>query len=479
MEKLPRQLLGMFRSKGTPPPLPQGYAEQAGTASTANEAGVNPSTTTEVSTSRSIDALVSDLGTNPSSNGANAPTGAAGANANDGGGAVDDGQRASWFHVREEAGSGVVPAHLEPSAQLAIAEANQRLAARTAAHMNTVIAVVLEQRDQALAQLTVLSQERETERAVAATEHDRFVAYLVQEHTAKQSELERQLKATREAAERQRLMPAPVIPVPVLPVAGAPTHDAQHLGAPGNPGPQVDAAHSREQINDLRRLLEGAYAELDALRALVPRLEEERDAALRDADDTRVQLYGDIETARDEAIALQTQLDDAYRQLEETRDQARDEAHGWSERLSETERELDERRGEVMRLRERMTAMTMEVQHSRPPPPPTADELTRSREEAQQLRKDLIDTKRQLSRVTREFALSKIQRPGARAPQVGNAHPNAGMLGKTPVPAAPGLLAAAARPRMATPVGLGEHPSSNSSPDTHSPEGPDSRSRGD
>jgi DNA repair exonuclease SbcCD ATPase subunit len=311
--------------------------------------------------------------------------------------------------------------------------------------MHTVIAVVLEQRDLALARLATLSHERDLERAQSAAEHDRFVTDLLQEHSAKQVELERQLKAMRSAAERQRALgTAPVI---------APSFPVVITGA--EPANNAESVQLREQLGDLRRLLEAAYVEVDDLKAVVPRLEDERDTAIRDADDTRVQLYGEIEAARDEGSVLQLQLDEAQRQMDEQRDLARDESHGWSERLSETERELDERRAEVSRLRERMDAMVTEVKFSRPPPPATSDELTRAREEAQQLRKEVIDTKRQLSRVTRELAITKMQRPGARNPQLSGVGMGAAINAKTPVPVAPGLPIAVPRPRMLTPVGLG------------------------
>jgi hypothetical protein len=443
MEKLPRPLLGMFRSKKTPPPLPQSFTDAA-----ANPAPV---------------AYAHQSGVTAASQPSTEPFAAQGH-------VADEPQRASWFQTREAVDSGVAPSELAPttasdatlpgvqtvptlpsdgSMYSAIAEANQQLALRTAAHMNTVIAVVLEQRDAALARLATLSHEREVERARAAAEHDRFVTDLLQEHSSKQVELERQIKALRHAAERQRALGAMATIQPSVPVVIS----EQGNGVEGQ---------LREQLADLRRLLEAAYVEVDDLKTVVPRLEEERDTAIREADDSRIQLYSEIEAARDEGTALQVQLDEAQRQLEEVRDQARDEAHGWSERLSETERELDERRAEVSRLRERMDAMVTEVKFSRPPPPATSDELMRARDEAQQLRKELIDTKRQLSRVSREFAVAKMQRPGARNPQVAGAAGIAGVAGvgqpainsKTPVP---GLPIAVPRPRMLTPVGLGEH----------------------
>jgi chromosome segregation ATPase len=153
-----------------------------------------------------------------------------------------------------------------------------------------------------------------------------------------------------------------------------------------------------------------AYTELDEQKEIVARLEQERDAAICAADDARVAIYGELETARDQVNALQDQLEDTQRQLDEARDQAREEAHSLSERLHDADRELDERRAEVARLRERIHSLTQEIQVSHPPPPPATDELSKARDEVQRLRRQLIDTKRQLSKLTREYASLKTQR---------------------------------------------------------------------
>jgi chromosome segregation ATPase len=297
--------------------------------------------------------------------------------------------------------------------------------------MTAVIAVLIEQRDRALSEAAQLTTRATQERVALAAEHDRFASELMSEYSSKLAEQEQRFKQAWDTRERQHaLQPA--------------TH-AEAQPATG------ESSAGREQVQNLRRLLEAAYADLDQLRAALPRIEEERDVALRDADDARIRFYGELEHARDEANAMQAQLDDANRQVEEARDQAREEAFALSERLSEVERELDERRAEVERMRERMAAMAMEVKHSRPPPPAGAEELARARDEVQGLRKELIDTKRQLSKVTREFAVSKIQRSRVQQPLA------AGVKSPVvPIQVAATLPVVAARPRMDTPVGLGE-----------------------
>lgn len=282
------------------------------------------------------------------------------------------------------------------SATDAIRQANQELQARGADSLALPIAILIEQRDAALAASATVRAAADAEMAGLVEEHDRFVAFLMEEQDGKAEALERELKETQAALARQRTLAA------AAPEAATTSHAQAKVAEP-----------APEQLADLRRLLEIAYSELDQAKALVPSLEEERDAALRAADDVRIELYTEVETARDEGIALQGQLDDARRQLEEARDNSRDEALDVSARLDEARRELDERRDEVSRLRARMTELTEEVKHSRPPPPMVSEELTRSREEAQALRKELIETKRQLSRVMGEHKLLRTQRARA------------------------------------------------------------------
>ncbi len=256
----------------------------------------------------------------------------------------------------------------------AVKLANRELEARTADHLATVAAVLVEQRDVALRKLAGAEKTAEAERNELISEHDKFVAFLMEEQDGKLDLLQKELDEAQQALTRQRAL----------------------VGS----GSEVDVP---EALREVRRLLETAYGELDEHKALVARVEEERDQALAAVDDVRVELYTQVEAARDEAIQLQSRLDDAHRELEEERDRARDAAIEASAELDEVRRELDERREEVTRLRERVDAITEEVKHSRPPPPLTSAELSAAREENQSLRKELIETKRALSRVRREY----------------------------------------------------------------------------
>jgi uncharacterized coiled-coil DUF342 family protein len=140
-------------------------------------------------------------------------------------------------------------------------------------------------------------------------------------------------------------------------------------------------------------------------------------------DDVRLVLQQEVDTARDEAFAIQTKLDEGNRLLEDARDQARDEAFRFTEELDELRREHDERLAEVRRLRERLAQLTDGARASLPPPPAAAAELDASRTDNQLLRKQLIDAKRELSRVSRELELSQMRRVPRPTPVPGRGTP--------------------------------------------------------
>jgi DNA repair exonuclease SbcCD ATPase subunit len=317
-------------------------------------------------------------------------------------------------HAAVANGDSLTPA--SATGLLAIRNANQALEARTADQLHSAIVVLFEQRDRALVELGSLAANAEQERQRLNAEHDRFVAFLMEEHERKLNELQTQLARAHEALTRRRAFALGGHEANAAHAAALENGTSEQPAAsasvalPGVETPESHAAASREQLKDLRRLLEMAYTELDEQKEIVARLEQERDAAICAADDARVAIYSELETARDQLNAMQDQLEDAQRQLEEARDQAREEAHALSERVHDADRELDERRAEVARLRERINSLTQEIQVSHPPPPPVSDELSKARDEVQRLRRQLIDTKRQLSKLTREYASLKTQR---------------------------------------------------------------------
>lgn len=283
---------------------------------------------------------------------------------------------------------------LDPAEAL-IRVANEQLLAKTAERLNLPIAILIEQRDEALRQGEVLREHARGERAALIAEQDQFITFLMSDHEVKLLKLTEELKSTRDALARQRSLTGP-------------SRDAvsQSQGA--------ENFEAQPEVSRIRDLLEAAYAEAEETRADAARLQAELDDAVREVDDVRLELRAEVEAARDESFAIQSQLDETNRLLEDARDQARDEAYRFTEDLSETRRELDERVAEVRRLRQRLTELDV-TRNSLPPPPAATADLDAARADNQLLRKQLIDAKRELSRVARELELllpvRRIARP--------------------------------------------------------------------
>ena len=267
---------------------------------------------------------------------------------------------------------------MQPDPDAAIRRANAELIERTRDGLDLAIAVLVEQRDLALRRAEELHGEARRQREALIAEQDQFIAFLMADHEKKIAALQEELKSARERLERQGAL-------------------------------ERAELEATSEAQELKRLLESAYAEIDETRADAARLQGEVDDAIRLRDEVRLEMYAQVEAARDEAFALQSQLDSTNRLLEDARDQARDEAFRAIEELDELRRELDGKSAEVRRLRERLAELEG-VRNSQPPPPAASLELERARSEIQNLRKQLIETKREQSRISRELELAQVRR---------------------------------------------------------------------
>jgi DNA repair exonuclease SbcCD ATPase subunit len=269
-------------------------------------------------------------------------------------------------------------AESEAGPEAAIRRANQELLERTRDGLDLAIAVVVEQRNQALRRAEALHDEARRQRDTLIAEQDQFIAFLMADHEKKVAALQEELKSGLERLERQGAL-------------------------------ERIEAESTSEAHRLKDLLEAAYAEIDETRADAARLQGEVDEAIRLRDEVRLEMYAQVEAARDEAFALQSQVDAANRLLEDARDQARDEAFRAIEELDELRRALDEKSAEARRLSERLTDLEG-ARHSQPPPPAASFELERARSEIQGLRKQLVEAKREQSRISRELELAQMRR---------------------------------------------------------------------
>jgi hypothetical protein len=299
--------------------------------------------------------------------------------------------------VRASERIAVEPVGQSPQALEAIRRANAEFSERSANQLKLPVAVLIEQRDAALSALAEAQARAQEAREKLVLEQDSFITFLMGEHEQKQADLKaeftEQVRSVQmERAIRQsRELPAATVTAPT--------------GSESNAG------------DELKQLLEAAYAEIDDTRADASRLQDERDEAIRAVDDVKLEAYSEVEKARDEAFQIQTELDETHRLLEDARDASRDRTLEFAEELDQARRSLDERNEEVRRLRGRLSELTEEARHSRPPPPPASGDLLQAREEAQTLRRQLIEAKREMSRLARELALAtqvRVKAPSAK-----------------------------------------------------------------
>lgn len=195
----------------------------------------------------------------------------------------------------------------------AIRAANEELERQTVSYMSVPLAVAIEQRDHALRTMhearATLEQRRIADLAslqIQLREKDRALTHLRQQVM----EAERELEHLRDE------------PKTVIGLGGI-----DNVSGRGSTTPLVEG--------DLQAAMETAWQEVQDARRLCAELQEAHDAALRDRDEVRVEVYAELEAAQDEVIALQTQLDDVRRTFDEARDE-------WENQCFQLRSELDE-----------------------------------------------------------------------------------------------------------------------------------------
>ena len=304
---------------------------------------------------------------------------------------------------RAQRGRALDAQEIERRAAAQIASANREVRAKTDQMLSLPIVMLTEQRDQALRALEAARAEGERQRAALTEEQDNFIAYLMEEQEAKVLELERELSVANERLTRQEAL-LPGGPPPSANMRPTPTEPIPAFS--GDVKQRLDDAETRVLM--LQEQLQEAYRDVDEARGETVRMQEERDEAIRGTDEVRADIADQIQAVRDEAFGLQRQLDEANRRVEDARDEVRDEMYRLNEQLDTARRELDERREEVRRLRDRIAEEQSEApRFSQPPPAPGRYDLEVARAEAKNLRKQLIDSKRDLVRITRELEMQR------------------------------------------------------------------------
>jgi DNA repair exonuclease SbcCD ATPase subunit len=281
-------------------------------------------------------------------------------------------------------------ADVEERTVAAIRAKNREFQEKTDAQLALPIPLLTEQRDQALRQLEHLTTRARLERESLIAEQDAFIVSLTEDHQRDLAKLEQQLAQARTALDRQAVLSAP----PSSSLREPSSTDARLLEA-------------AERIDQLAAQLETAYRELDESLKENVRLQGERDDAVQAVEEVRIELNHALDLARDDITRLELEAAETNRLLDDTRDRAREEQCRVLEELEAARRELDERREEVRLLLERVEE---ESPPTRLPLPTQAAELERARGEAKIARKQLVEAKREVARLSRELELARSPR---------------------------------------------------------------------
>ena len=204
----------------------------------------------------------------------------------------------------------------------AIRAANLDLERQSNGYMSVPLAVAIEQRNLALRELcqerAAFEERRSAELAtlqVRVREQDSVLEQLRHQLRDAERELEHLRDDTKTTIGIGRVSQA-------APSSARTLDSGEHsFGAPGS----------------LQSALESAWQDVQDARARISKLEEERDAAVRELDEVRLEVYAKLEIAQDEVIELQTHVDD----LRRTFDDARDE---WESENFRLKTEVDEAR---------------------------------------------------------------------------------------------------------------------------------------
>lgn len=195
----------------------------------------------------------------------------------------------------------------------AIRSANVTLEQESAQHLSIPLSLALEQRDH---YITEWCREREMRQQDAA----RVTALLDEQRKRHQAELDVLREQLRDV-EREL---ASVRPEPRTIIGVAPAKRAS-----GEVAPVVHEDAS------LRASLEAAWLDVEDARSRLAATEVERDQAIKEADDLRVELYDKLAAARDEVIEAENRLTELQRVFDDAKDL-------WEDELARLRSEVEE-----------------------------------------------------------------------------------------------------------------------------------------
>ncbi len=303
----------------------------------------------------------------------------------------------------------------------AIRAKNREFQQKTEGQLALAVALLTEQRDQALRQLEHQITRVRLERESLIAEQDAFIVSLTEDHQRDLAKLEQQLAQARTALDRQAVLSAP----PSSSLREPSSTDARLLEA-------------AERIDQLASQLENAFRELDETLKENVRLQGERDDAVQATEELRIDLTHALDLARDEITRLELEAAETNRLLDDTRDRAREDQCRVLEELEAAKRELDERHEELRQLRDGGAEGKPPSTRIGLPLPTQASELERARGEAKIARKQLVEAKREVSRLTRELELARSPRRTASIGVIASGRVGGGTRSGTTLPGVSG-----------------------------------------
>ena len=188
--------------------------------------------------------------------------------------------------------------------EVEIRSANEEFGRRVGAAVELPLTVLEEQRNRALKLACAARQEAKQQQAAMLEEQDRFIAFLMTDYERQLAELQARLQRAEEQIERERRIRASIPPPsPALVDSDAPA--------------EVAIPRSRAQVTSLRATLKDVYGELDTTREEVARLEKQLEEARGKREDLRFEFHKELGVVQDEVVQLRWQLDESHRRLED------------------------------------------------------------------------------------------------------------------------------------------------------------------
>ncbi len=288
----------------------------------------------------------------------------------------------------------------DPAAE-AIQRANQELENAAEGKFDLPVTVLIRQRDDALRNSLVAAEELDAKLQKLRAEHDKLAESLVSEHQSQIQELKRE-HATALDELRKSLVQTP-------------TTGATHPGMGAVTGSNSEALILREQLAE-------ALSNLEAARREASELQEELQAAVVSYDDMRQEMWNAAQDSRDEAAGLRIQCQELSARLEDERAANVEAVKELKRETARVQHELDEVLAQTPEPPDAKESKKTTKPERRPKPTEPAVQAARvdeerAKEEAHELRMELINAKRSLNKKSQELHAAKEElRRSRRAP---------------------------------------------------------------